>query len=76
MVDWIVTFLRVREIGWYNSMVPLGGTICLTHYNVKHFKGSYGRNESQHSLILNCQFCTCVMQISGIPQLQVIHMER
>ena len=57
-------------------VVPLCGTICLTHYNVKNFKGSYGRNESQCSLILNCKFCACVMQISGVPELQVIHMER
>ena len=28
-----------------------------------------------YSLILNYQFCACVMWISGIPQLQVIHME-
>ena len=27
------------------------------------------------SLILNYQFCTCVMRVSGVPQLQVIHME-
>ena len=29
-----------------------------------------------YSLILEYQFCACVMRISGIPQLQVIHMER
>ena len=29
-----------------------------------------------YSLILNYQFCACVMWTSGIPQLQVIHMER
>ena len=29
-----------------------------------------------YSLILNYQFCACVMRISGVPQLQVIHMER
>ena len=28
-----------------------------------------------YSLILDYQFCTCVMQISGVPQLQVICME-
>ena len=28
-----------------------------------------------YSLILDYQFCACVMQISGVPQLQVIHME-
>ena len=28
-----------------------------------------------YSLILDYQFCTCVMQISGVPQLQVIRME-
>ena len=28
-----------------------------------------------YSLILDYQFCACVMRISGIPQLQVIHME-
>ena len=28
-----------------------------------------------YSLILNYQFCACVMRNSGIPQLQVIHME-
>ena len=29
-----------------------------------------------YSLILDYQFCVCVMRTSGIPQLQVIHMER
>ena len=28
-----------------------------------------------YSLILNYQFCACIMWISSIPQLQVIHME-
>ena len=28
-----------------------------------------------YSLILDYQFCVCVMQISGVPELQVIHME-
>ena len=28
-----------------------------------------------YSLILDYQFCTCVMWISGVPQLQVIYME-
>ena len=50
---------------WYHSII---------HYNVKHFKGSYGRPESHISSILDYQFCACVMRISGVPQLQVIHM--
>ena len=29
-----------------------------------------------YSLILDYQFCACVMWVSGIPQLQVIQMER
>ena len=29
-----------------------------------------------YSLILDYQFCACVIRISGVPQLQVIHMER
>ena len=29
-----------------------------------------------YSLILDYQFCACVMWTSGVPQLQVIHMER
>ena len=29
-----------------------------------------------YSLILDYEFCACVMPISGVPQLQVIHMER
>ena len=29
-----------------------------------------------YSLILSYQFCACVMRISSVPQLQVIHMER
>ena len=29
-----------------------------------------------YSLILDYQFCACVMRISSVPQLQVIHMER
>ena len=52
---------------WYHSII---------HYNVEHFKGSYGRPESHISLILDYQLCTCVMRTSGIPQLQVIRMER
>ena len=28
-----------------------------------------------YSLILDYQFCACVMRISGISQMQVIHME-
>ena len=28
-----------------------------------------------YSLILDYQFCACIMQIGGVPQLQVIHME-
>ena len=52
---------------WYHFMI---------HYNVEHFKGSYGRPESHISSILDYQFCTCVMRISGVPQLQVISMER
>ena len=28
-----------------------------------------------YSLILDYQFCACVMRISGVPQLQVIYME-
>ena len=27
-----------------------------------------------YSLILDYQFCACVMRISGVPQLQVIYM--
>ena len=29
-----------------------------------------------YSLILDYLFCACVMWVTGIPQLQVIHMER
>ena len=29
-----------------------------------------------YSLILDYQFCACVMRVSGVPQLQVIHKER
>ena len=29
-----------------------------------------------YSLILDYQFCACIMWISGVPQLQVIHIER
>ena len=52
---------------WYHSII---------HYNVEHFKGSYGRPESHISLILDYQFCACVMRTSDVPQLQVIRMER
>ena len=51
---------------WYHSII---------HYNDYHYKGSYGRPESHISLILDYQFCACVMRTSGVPQLQVIHME-
>ena len=33
-------------------------------------------NESHISLILDYQFCACVMRTSGVPQLQVISIER
>ena len=36
----------------------------------------YGRPESHISSILDYQFCACVMRTSGVPQLQVICMER
>ena len=29
-----------------------------------------------YSLILDYQFCACLMRVSGVPQLQVIDMER
>ena len=45
-------------------------------YNVEHFKGSYVRSESHISLILDYQFSACVMRTSGVPQLQVISIER
>ena len=38
--------------------------------NVWSLKGSV-----VYSLILDYQFCACVIQINGVPQLQVIHME-
>ena len=28
-----------------------------------------------YSLILDYQFCACIMRVSGVPQLQVIQME-
>ena len=52
---------------WYHFMI---------HYNVEHFKGSYGRPESHISSILDYQICACVMRTSGVPQLQVIRIER
>ena len=48
----------------------------MIHYNVKHFKGSYRRPESHISSILDYQLYACVMRTSGVPQLQVIRMER
>ena len=33
------------------------------------------KGSAVYSLILDYQFCTCVMQICGIPQLRVIHVE-
>ena len=33
------------------------------------------RRSIVYSLILDYQFCACVMWISGVPQLQVIRME-
>ena len=35
-----------------------------------------GRPESHISLILDYQFCACVIRTSGVPQLRVIHIER
>ena len=29
-----------------------------------------------YSLILNYQFCACVMRVNGVPQLQAIHEKR
>ena len=59
--------MQGKEERWYHSII---------RYNVKHFKGSYGRPESHISLILDYQFCACVIRTSGVPQLQVIRMER
>ena len=67
---------KVKDNGSIMKSEESGRTIFMIHYNVKHFKGSYGRPESHISSILDYQFCACVMRISGVPQLQVIHMER
>ena len=47
-----------------------GGIIL---WSVIMFKG---RDGSRYSFILNCKFCACVMRIRGVPQLQVIYIER
>ena len=75
-------FSPPTKTSWHNArkaqraLVPFKLSLFIIHYNVKHFKESYGRPESHSSLILNCQLCACVIRISGIPQLQVIRMER
>ena len=38
--------------------------------------GSLYKGSVVYSLILDYQFCACVMRTSGVPQLQVIRMER
>ena len=40
-------------------------------YSKRLLKGSV-----VYSLILDYQFCACVIRVSGVQQLQVIHMER
>ena len=60
--------LIVTQFTFQDFMVPLRDTIGLIRYNVKHFKGSLGKNESRYSLILSCEFCTCIVRISGVPQ--------
>ena len=50
------------------------------HFSSKVYSKSLLKIESLkgsvvYSLILDYQFCTCLMPISGVPQLQVIHME-
>ena len=65
-----------KDKGSIMESVESGGTHSIIHYNVKHFKGSYGRPESHISSISDYQFCACVMRTSGVPQLQVIRMER
>ena len=57
-------------------ITPPERAFYMIFYNINYYKGSYGRPESHISLILDYQFCACVIRISGVPQLQVIRMER
>ena len=52
------------------AVVPFIKVYSKSLLKVESLKGSIA-----YSLILDYQFCACVMRISGVPQLQVIHME-
>ena len=54
----------------------LGRNIISKVYSKSLLKVGSLKGSVVYSLILNYQFCTCIMQISSVPQLQVIHMER
>ena len=60
-----------ESIDWYTGCE----VYMMIFYNINYYKGSYGRPESHISLILDYQFCACVMRTSGVPQLQVIRIE-
>ena len=71
----------VHEIGWYlNAGGPNLGPLWMVqsvviNFSSKVYSKSLLKGSVVYSLILDYQFCTCIMWISSIPQLQVIHME-
>ena len=77
---------RVHEIGWYLKGCPNLGPLSMVQSVVINFSSKvYSKSLLKvwslkrsivYSLILDYQFCACIMRVSGIPQLQVIQMER
>ena len=68
------------ETGWYLKGCPNLGPLSMVQSVVINFSSnlyskSLPKGSVVYSLILDYQFCACVMRISSFPQLQVIHMK-
>ena len=72
----VTDLLKVELVVGLQCVVFLGSFITSAikdHYKEQNNEYQYMRHIS---LILDYQFCACVMRTSGVPQLQVIRMER
>ena len=63
---WLYHFINITKQINFSSKV----------YSKSLLKVGLLKGSVVYSLILNYQFCACVMRVSSIPQLQIIHEER
>ena len=62
---------------WHNASKARSAVVPFIKVNSKSLlKVGSLKGSIVYSLILDYQFCACVMRTSGVPQLQVIRMER